>query len=81
MVFAAVAAIFSFFFSERILKPKATVLIIVVCILAYDLRTKTHDVTALRVYRGTYGIRRAQSNAKQREDRNLFFPVLFNSSR
>jgi hypothetical protein len=31
---------------------KATVLVILGCILCYDLTTKTHDVSSLRVYRG-----------------------------
>jgi len=42
----------SFAVSERVLKPKASVLVILGCVLAYDLTTKTHDVSALRVYRG-----------------------------
>lgn len=42
----------SFAVSERVLKPKASVLAILGCVLAYDLTTKTHDVSALRVYRG-----------------------------
>ena len=51
---SVVAAVGSFFMSERVLKPKATVLIILAVILAYDLTTKTHDVSSLRVYRGTF---------------------------
>ena len=47
-----VAAVGSFVVSERVLKPKATVLVILGCILVYDLNTKTHDVSSLRVYRG-----------------------------
>jgi hypothetical protein len=54
MDFSVVAAVGSFFMSERVLKPKATVLIILAMILAYDLTTKTHDVSSLRVYRGRY---------------------------
>lgn len=42
----------SFAVSERVLKPKASVLVILGCVLVYDLTTKTHDVSALRVYRG-----------------------------
>jgi hypothetical protein len=42
----------SFAVSERVLKPKATFLVVLGCVLAYDLTTKTHDVSALRVYRG-----------------------------
>jgi EXS family len=42
----------SFAVSERVLKPKASVLVILGCVLVYDLSTKTHDVSALRVYRG-----------------------------
>jgi hypothetical protein len=49
-VFASVA---SFFVSERVLKPKASLLVILGCVLAYDLTTKTQDVSSLRVYRGT----------------------------
>ncbi|CAB9508397.1 Xenotropic and polytropic retrovirus receptor 1 [Seminavis robusta] len=49
---SVVAAVGSFFMSERVLKPKATVLIILAMVLAYDLTTKTHDVSSLRVYRG-----------------------------
>lgn len=49
---SVVAAVGSFFMSERVLKPKATVLVILGTILAYDLTTKTHDVSSLRVYRG-----------------------------
>ena len=47
-----ISAVGSFAVSETILKPKATVLIILGCILAYDLTTKTHDTVSLRVYRG-----------------------------
>ena len=49
---SVVAAVGSFFMSERVLKPKATVLFILGLILSYDLTTKTHDVSSLRVYRG-----------------------------
>lgn len=42
----------SFAVSERVLKPKASVLALLGCVLIYDLTTKTHDVSALRVYRG-----------------------------
>jgi hypothetical protein len=52
MDISVLASVGSFWFSERILKPKASVLLILGCILAYDLTTKTHDVTSLRVYRG-----------------------------
>ena len=38
--------------SEKVLKPKATLLSILGCILIYDLTTKTHDVASLRAYRG-----------------------------
>lgn len=51
---SVVAAVGSFVVSERVLKPKATVLVILGSVLAYDLTTKTHDVSSLRVYRGTY---------------------------
>jgi hypothetical protein len=44
----------SFFVSERVLKPKASLLVILGCVLAYDLTTKTQDVSSLRVYRGTF---------------------------
>jgi len=49
---SVVAAVGSFFMSERVLKPKATLLVILGCLLTYDLTTKTHDVASLRVYRG-----------------------------
>lgn len=49
---SVIAAVGSFAISERVLKPKATALFILGCILAYDLTTKTHDITSLRVYRG-----------------------------
>ncbi|GAX15022.1 hypothetical protein FisN_12Lh282 [Fistulifera solaris] len=52
MDFSVVAAVGSFFMSERVLKPKATVLVLLGCVLTYDLTTKTHDVASLRVYRG-----------------------------
>jgi hypothetical protein len=52
MDLSVVAAVGSFAISERVLKPKATALFILGCILAYDLTTKTHDITSLRVYRG-----------------------------
>jgi len=39
--------------SERVLKPKASVLVLLAALLAYDLTTKTHDVSSLRVYRGS----------------------------
>jgi len=47
-----VASVGSFFMSERVLKPKASVLTVLGLVLAYDLTTKTHDVSSLRVYRG-----------------------------
>ena len=53
MDLSVLAAVGSFVVSERVLKPKATVLFILGCLLAYDLTTKTHDITSLRVYRGT----------------------------
>jgi hypothetical protein len=40
--------------SEHVLKPKASVLVILGCVLAYDLTTKTHDISSLRVYRGEF---------------------------
>jgi hypothetical protein len=49
---SVLAAIGSFVVSERVLKPKATVLVILGCVLAYDLTTKTRDPPSLRVYRG-----------------------------
>jgi hypothetical protein len=52
MDLSVLAAVGSFVVSERVLKPKATVLVILGAILAYDLTTKTHDVSSLRVYRG-----------------------------
>ena len=53
MDLSVIAAVGSFVVSERVLKPKATVLIILGLLLIYDLQTKTHDVSSLRVYRGT----------------------------
>mmetsp|Transcript_21909 Transcript_21909/g.30859 ORF Transcript_21909/g.30859 Transcript_21909/m.30859 type:complete len:764 (-) Transcript_21909:521-2812(-) len=47
-----VAAIGSFAISERVLRPKATILVILASVLAYDLTTKTHDPSSLRIYRG-----------------------------
>eukprot|EP00978_Attheya_sp_CCMP212_P047840 scaffold437154_cov55-Attheya_sp.AAC.1 len=48
-----VAAVGSFVVSERVLRPKATLLIILGGVLAYDLSTKTQDAASLRIYRGT----------------------------
>ena len=53
MDLSVIAAVGSFVVSERVLKPKATVLVILGLVLIYDLKTKTHDVSSLRVYRGT----------------------------
>eukprot|EP00550_Attheya_septentrionalis_P002539 CAMPEP_0198285334 /NCGR_PEP_ID=MMETSP1449-20131203/4663_1 /TAXON_ID=420275 /ORGANISM="Attheya septentrionalis, Strain CCMP2084" /LENGTH=768 /DNA_ID=CAMNT_0043982739 /DNA_START=78 /DNA_END=2380 /DNA_ORIENTATION=+ len=47
-----VAAVGSFVVSERVLRPKATLLIILGGVLAYDLSTKTQDAASLRIYRG-----------------------------
>jgi hypothetical protein len=52
MDLSVVVAVGSFVVSERVLKPKATALFILGCLLAYDLKTKTHDISSLRVYRG-----------------------------
>ena len=49
---SVVAAVGSFVVSELVLKPKATALFILGLLLAYDLTTKTHDLSSLRVYRG-----------------------------
>jgi hypothetical protein len=54
MDLSVIAAVGSFVVSERVLKPKATVLVILGLVLIYDLKTKTHDVSSLRVYRGTF---------------------------
>lgn len=54
MDISVLASVGSFVVSERVLKPKASVLLILGCILAYDLTTKTHDAASLRVYRGTF---------------------------
>lgn len=54
MDISVLAAVGSFAVSERILKPKATILVIMGCVLAYDLTTKTHDVSSLRIYRGKF---------------------------
>ena len=53
MDLSIIAAVGSFVVSERVLKPKATALVILGFLLAYDLTAKTHDVSSLRVYRGT----------------------------
>jgi hypothetical protein len=53
MDISVLASVGSFVVSERVLKPKASVLVILGCVLAYDLTTKTHDSVSLRVYRGT----------------------------
>mmetsp|Transcript_18 Transcript_18/g.96 ORF Transcript_18/g.96 Transcript_18/m.96 type:complete len:736 (-) Transcript_18:3050-5257(-) len=52
MDISILASVGSFVVSERVLKPKASVLVILGCFLAYDLTTKTHDSSSLRVYRG-----------------------------
>ncbi|GKY92487.1 hypothetical protein MPSEU_000219100 [Mayamaea pseudoterrestris] len=52
MDISVLAAVGSFVVSEQVLKPKATLLIILGCVLAYDLKTKTRDPSSLRVYRG-----------------------------
>lgn len=52
MDISVLAAVGSFAVSERVLKPKATVLVILGSVLAYDLTTKTHDISSLRIYRG-----------------------------
>ena len=52
MDISVLASVGSFVVSERVLKPKASVLVILGCVLAYDLTTKTHDSSSLRVYRG-----------------------------
>ena len=54
MDLSIVAAVGSFVVSERVLKPKATVFVILGCVLAYDLKFRTHDESSLRVYRGEY---------------------------
>lgn len=53
MDISVLASVGSFVMSERVLKPKASVLVLLGCLLAYDLTSKTHDVSSLRVYRGT----------------------------
>jgi hypothetical protein len=50
------AAVGSFVVSESVLKPKATALFALLCLLAYDLTAKTHDAASLRVYRGKTNI-------------------------
>ncbi|KAL7569106.1 hypothetical protein ACA910_016941 [Epithemia clementina (nom. ined.)] len=52
MDISVLASVGSFVVSERVLKPKASVVAILGCFLAYDLTTKTHDSSSLRVYRG-----------------------------
>jgi len=52
MDISILASVGSFVMSERVLKPKASVLVVLGCFLAYDLTTKTHDSSSLRVYRG-----------------------------
>jgi hypothetical protein len=69
MDISVLASVGSFVMSEKILKPKASVLLLLGSVLAYDLTTKTHDVSSLRVYRGKRsfvkmgGLRRAFFNA------------------
>jgi hypothetical protein len=53
MDLSVVAAVGSFVVSERVLRPKATLLILLGGVLAYDLSTKTQDAASLRIYRGT----------------------------
>jgi len=69
--------------SEWVLKPKATVLVVLGCVLIYDLKTKTQDVVALRVYRGeldkllNYGLSNsgvAQYHARITSDFVRFIP-------
>jgi hypothetical protein len=52
MDISVLTSVGSFVMSERVLKPKASVLVILALVLAYDLTTKTHDSSSLRVYRG-----------------------------
>jgi len=52
MDISVLASVGSFVMSEKVLKPKASVLTILGCLLAYDLTTKTHDSSSLRIYRG-----------------------------
>lgn len=52
MDISVLASVGSFVVSERMLKPKASALVLLGCLLAYDLTTKTHDISSLRVYRG-----------------------------
>ena len=54
MDISVLASVGSFVMSEKVLKPKASVLVILGCLLAYDLTTKTQDSSSLRVYRGMY---------------------------
>ena len=54
MDISVLASVGSFVMSEKVLKPKASVLLILGTLLAYDLTTKTHDSCSLRVYRGKY---------------------------
>jgi hypothetical protein len=52
MDISVLASVGSFVVSERVLKPKASILVLLGCVLCYDLTTKTHDISSLRVYRG-----------------------------
>jgi hypothetical protein len=52
MDISVLASVGSFVMSERVLKPKASILTLLGCVLAYDLTTKTHDPSSLRIYRG-----------------------------
>mmetsp|Transcript_55190 Transcript_55190/g.134115 ORF Transcript_55190/g.134115 Transcript_55190/m.134115 type:complete len:769 (+) Transcript_55190:251-2557(+) len=52
MDLSIIGAVGSFAMSERVLKPKASALFVLGCVLAYDLTTKTHDISSLRIYRG-----------------------------
>ena len=62
---SVVAAVGSFFMSEKVLKPKATILVVLGMILAYDLTTKTHDVSSLRVYRGKFVAQKISSTTNK----------------
>jgi hypothetical protein len=52
MDLSVLASVGSFLVSEHVLKPKASLLVILGCLFAYDLTTKTRDITSLRIYRG-----------------------------
>lgn len=52
MDFSILAGVGSFIVSERVIKAKATALVILLCVVSYDLTIGSHDPDSLPVYRG-----------------------------